>query len=202
MAKQKPKAVNIMTPEFRASFVNVFRPGKPVQEGQEPKYSIVALFAPGLDLGKPAYGTLISLKQAVLDAVTEKWGPNKEDWPSGLRLPFRKQGEKKYDGYVEDGIYITATSKQKPGLVDASNIDIIDEHEFYSGCYARATVRAFAYDKAGNRGVAFGLQNVQKLRDGDPLSGRMKAQDEFEPVVTDDDQGTGEAGPSIDDLLG
>ena len=200
MAKDKPKAVNIMTPEFRASFVNVFRPGKPVQEGQEPKYSIVLLFEPGLDLSKPAYGTLVSLKQAAMDAIVDKWGPDKVSWPTGLRLPFRKQGEKKYDGYTEGGIYMTSTSKQKPGLVDASNTDIIDEHEFYSGCYARATVRAFAYDKAGNRGVAFGLQNVQKLRDGDPLSGRMKAQDEFSPVETDDLDSVSPT-TDIDDLM-
>jgi hypothetical protein len=63
--------------------------------------------------------------------------------------------------------------------------DIIanDETEVYSGAWYRAQVRAFAYENAGNKGVSFGLQNVQKLRDDDPLgSGRIPASKAFEPV--------------------
>jgi hypothetical protein len=64
-----------------------------------------------------------------------------------------------------------------------SNNDIINEADFYPGCYARATVRPFWYDTAGNKGVAFGLQNIQKLADGEPLGGRVVASKEFEPVA-------------------
>jgi hypothetical protein len=182
---------NVMTPKFRASFANMFRPGKAMEDGQEPKYGVMMLFDKDADLG--------ALKKAALEAVTDKWGPDKAKWPKNLRLPFRDQGEKEGDAYVKGAFFITATSKQKPGLVDQRNQPIIDEAEFYSGCYARATVRAFAYDKAGNRGVAFGLQNVQKLADGEPLGGaRRKAEDEFEPIS--DDQVGG--GTSADALFG
>lgn len=163
---------NIITPEFRVSFANCFRPQKPMAGStNEPKYGLTMLFKKGEDLSK--------LKAAAEAAVKEKWGANP---PKNLRTPFRDAGEKDYDGYEPGAIFVTATSKQKPGLVDADLNDIIDESEFYSGCYARASVRAFAYDANGNRGVAFGLQNVQKLRDGDPLGGRTRPEDDFEPV--------------------
>ena len=84
-------------------------------------------------------------------------------------------------GY-EGMIFATAKSKTKPGLVDQNVQPIIEEGVFYAGCWARATIVAYAYDKAGNRGVAFSLQNVQKLRDDEAFSGRMNPEDEFAPV--------------------
>lgn len=166
---------NVMTPEFRVSFPYVFRPSKPMAGSQsDPKYTITALFAKGADIAP--------LKLAVKEAATEKWGADKTKWPKNLRDPFRDQGEKDFEGYEEGAVFITATSKQRPGLVDAKVQDIIEEKDFYPGCYARATVRAFAYDQAGNRGVAFGLQNVQKLRDGEPLGGRTRPSDDFQAV--------------------
>lgn len=159
----------LMTPEFRVSFPAVFKPKR--QKGDatsEPKYGLTMLFPKGADLSK--------LKAAAQEAVKEKWGDKP---PKNLRSPFRDQGEKEYEGYVEGAVFVSASSKQKPGLVDRQRQDIIDETEFYPGCYARATIRAFAYDNNGNKGVAFGLNNVQKLRDGDPLGGRTRAQDDF-----------------------
>ena len=168
---------NVMTPKFRASFANVFRPGKAMEDGQEPKYGVMMLFDKDADLS--------ALKAAAQQAVVDEWGADKAKWPKNLRSPFRDQGEKDGEAFVAGAMFVTATSKQKPGLVDQRNQPIIDESEFFSGCYARATVRAFAYDKAGNRGVAFGLQNVQKLADGEPLGGaRVAAEKEFEPVET------------------
>jgi hypothetical protein len=69
--------------------------------------------------------------------------------------------------------------------------DIIEEKDFYSGCFARATVRAFAYSNKGNNGVAFGLQNIQKLRDGDPLGGRTRPSDDFQAVGDAGDSSSG-----------
>jgi len=183
---------NMMTPEFRVSFPYVFRPNKPMNDGDTPKYSVTMLF--------PAGEKLIELKKQVNALLVEKFGP-KEKWPKNLRLPFRDQAEKvrkddkgavvtddKGEPVLQDGctagaLFITATSKNRPGLVDESVNDVIDEANFYAGCYARATVRPFYYKKRGNEGVAFGLQNIQKLRDGDPLGGRMRPQDEFVPVA-------------------
>lgn len=165
----------VITPTFRVSFPNVFRPAKPMAGATgDPKYGLTMLFEKGEDLTK--------LKDAVKEACTEKWGADQSKWPKNLRSPFRDQGEKTYDGYVEGAVFVNATSKQKPGVVDANLDDIIDESEFYAGCYARASINAFAYDTAGNRGVAFGLNNVQKLKEGEPLGGRARPEDDFEPV--------------------
>lgn len=177
-------ATKQITPEFRVSFSNVFRPGKPIAgTSNEGKYGLTGLFKKGEDLS--------ALKAAAEEAITEKWGADKAKWPKNLRSPFRDQGEKEFDGYVEGAIFINMTSKQRPGLVDANMNDIIDESEFYSGCYARASINAFAYDNAGNRGVAFGLNNVQKLRDGEPLGGRTRPEDDFEPVAEAAGSGNG-----------
>jgi len=165
-----------MTPEFRVSYPFIFRPGAPIDPGQEPKYSVAMLFAPKADLSV--------LKAAVKAATVEKWGADQARWPKNLRSPFRDQGEKDdKQGYVRGAIFVVATSKQRPGLVDSNVQDIVEERQFYAGCYARATVRPFAYDQAGNRGVAFGLQNIQKLREGEPLGGRSSPQADFEPVA-------------------
>jgi len=166
---------NVMTPKFRVSFPNVFRPGKPVDPTKPGKYSVTMLFDKDANL-EP-------LKKAMVDFMTKKFGGNQASWPKLSRNPFRDQGEKSFEGYVAGAKFINATSNTKPGLVDAQNNDIINEADFYPGCYARATVRPFWYDTAGNKGVAFGLQNIQKLADGEPLGGRVSASKEFEPVA-------------------
>lgn len=166
----------VMTPEFRVSFPHVFKAQKPMNEGAEPKYGISMLFPKGADLSK--------LKAIAKEAIQEKWGDKP---PKNLRSPFRDQGEKEYSGYEEGAIFVNATSKMKPGIVDRNREDIISEEDFYAGCYARATIRAFAYDVSGNRGVGFGLQNLQKLRDGEPLGGRTSPQSDFEDVAGGDD---------------
>lgn len=159
----------IMTPEFRVSFPNVFT-ARSDFDGQEPKFSIVMLFDKKTDIS--------SLKKLCEAVVKEKWG---DKIPKNLRSPFRDGDQDKpdMDGYAGH-IFVRASSKGRPGLVDQAVQPILEQERFYAGCYARATVNAFAYDKAGNVGVAFGLQNVQFLRDGEPFSGRTKAEDDFD----------------------
>lgn len=175
---------NIMTPEFRVSFPFVFRPQKAMEEGKPDKYSVVMLFRKGEKLE--------SLVSAVNKTLADKFGADKTAWPKGLTLPFRDQGDRSLPGYEPGAVFITPTSKYAPGLVDAARAPIIDEVEFYAGCYARATLRPFYYEVKGKtggvlkRGVSFALQNIQKLRDGDSLSGRPKPEDEFEPVKIED----------------
>jgi len=162
----------VITPEFRVSFPNVFQPKS--FEGQDPKYSLVMLFDKKEDLA--------ALKALAKKAVEDKW-PDITKRPKNLRNPFRDGDTERpdVDGYAGK-LFISASSKMKPRVVDQSVQDIISDTDFYAGCYARASLTVFAYDTAGNRGVAFGLQNVQKLRDGEPFSGRAKPEDEFEAV--------------------
>lgn len=157
---------NVLTPEFRAAFISVFKASRPrgAPETQAPKYSIRACFPPSTDMS--------ALKAQAGAAATEKWA---DKIPKTLRSPFRlnEELEQPVAGIGDDWIVMTfsANADRRPGLVDANLNDIIDEAAVYSGAWFRAQVRAFAYEQQGNKGVTFGLQNVQKLRDDEPLGG-------------------------------
>jgi hypothetical protein len=180
------KASSLMTPEFRVSYPNIFE--AQTRDDGSKAFTMSCLFPKGANLD--------ALKKDALRALTEKFGADQAKWPKNLKSPFRDQGEKEGDGYEAGAIFINVTSKQKPGLVDRNNQPIIDPSEFYGGCYARATVRAFYYDKKGNKGVSFGLNNVQKTRDGEPFGNRKRATDEFAPL-SDDNAGGGTDATSL-----
>ncbi len=81
-----------------------------------------------------------------------------------------------------DKVVVEARTKLKPGVVDQKRNEILDASEFYAGCYARATLTCYAYDSMGNKGVSFGLQNVQKVKDGTAFSGKRNAKDDFDEI--------------------
>ncbi|ASB66975.1 hypothetical protein S101413_03558 [Bacillus velezensis] len=89
---------------------------------------------------------------------------------------------------------MNASSKTKPGIVDRNLNHIIDSEELYSGCYGRVSINFYAFNTAGNKGIACGLNNIQKLEDGDYLGGRSRAEDDFDAL--DDFENDG------DDFLG
>lgn len=165
MSKSNQK---ILTPEFRVSFPSVF---EPQDFNGKQTYCVTMLFDGDTDLSE--------LKAAVKAAAEEKWG---KKVPANVRNPIRDGAEKAHlDGY--DGcMFIRASSKTKPGLVDQNCVEIIDPSEFYAGCIARATVVPFAYDQAGNKGVSFLLSNIQKVAEGQSFSSRGRAADDFAPV--------------------
>lgn len=177
MENKKKEFKKVMTPMFRVSFPQVFKPK--AFGNQEPKYSLTMLF-------DKESADLSDLKKAAIACAKEKWG-EKDKWPKKLQMPF-SDGDEKADleGYA-GMIVVRATAKQKPGLVDKDLDPIIDESIFYAGCYARATLSVFAYDVQGNKGVSFGLQNIQKLKDGEAFSGRKDATKEFDAFKDDSD---------------
>lgn len=173
----------INTPVFRVSYPNLFQPKRNDLNGKD-EYSIVALFKKGDDLTK--------LKAACQAAIEKKWGKDKNQWPPNLRTPFRLQEEraKTVDGrrvlpagHEEGAIFINLKSAQRPGIVDHNVQAILDESQIYSGCYGIAAVNAYAYDTKGNRGISFGLQHFQKIKDGEPLGNRARPEDAFAPVA-------------------
>ena len=174
--------MKVITPKFRVSFPNVFTAQVNKLSGKE-EYSLTALFAKDADLTE--------LKHAANAAITKKWGPDKSKWPTNLRSPFRDQGERKKEGalpagYEEGAIFLNLKSRTAPGVVDEKVQPILDENQVYSGCYGRASINAYCYDHAGNRGVAFGLTNFQKMGDGEPLSGRSLPTQDFKPIESAD----------------
>ncbi len=193
-------AEKLLTCEVRLAFSYLFKMRPPMEGGGgEPKYAATLIF----DEAGAKSPQFLALQGAVKAAVKEKWG---DKVPTGLRNPFRKNEERSADGYKgfpDGGFFINVSSKQKPGVVDRNLNEVIDEKDVYSGCYIRASLNVFAYDKAGNRGVAFGLNNVQKIRDGESLGGRTRPDEDFKPLG--DDGGSGSAGAaagsSVDDLF-
>lgn len=182
---------NVITPEFVVSYPTVFKPKRNDLNGKD-EYSIVALFPKNADLTK--------LKEAAQAAIIAKWGPDKNKWPKPMKTPFRDQAERAKDvdgkqvlpaGHEAGNIFINLRSTQPPGVVDQNVQDIIDESQFYAGCIARASVNAYAYDQKGNRGVAFGLSNIQKVRDGVPLGNRAKPEQDFAPIPVETTASTG-----------
>lgn len=168
-------ADKLITAEFRAAFVGLFKATAPKENPNgAKKYSIRAVFMPDADLS--------AMKQQAAAAAQEKWGNN---IPKTMRSPFRVNEEldNPIPGVPDDAIVMTfsANEDRRPGIVDAKLQDIIDDSEVYSGAWFRAQVRPYAYDQAGNKGVAFGLENVQKTRDDDPLGrGKIPASKAFE----------------------
>ena len=183
----------LITPTFRVSFPAVFTPRKANEQDANAvaKYSLHMIFKKTDDLTE--------LKNAVRAAVVEKWGADKTKWPKKLTLPFRDGTEKDYDGYGPDTVFISASSKMKPGLVDENVQPIIEPSEFYGGCYARAAVNAFAWEFMGKAGVSFGLRNIQKVKDGDPFGGGSKAEDDFDPIATPGTASKAEETKSVED---
>ena len=179
------KSIKVLTPKFRVSFPNVFKP-KAAFEGQDPTYNIQMLFSKDEDLTK--------MKKAASEAIKAKWGDKK---PANLRNPFNDGDEKDYESH-KGHFYVNAKSKMRPGIVDQDLNDIIDPTDFYGGCYARATLTAFAYDTAGNKGVAFGLQNLQKLDDGDAFSGKVDAKNDFDAVGGGSNESSSDDGDDYD----
>jgi len=91
------------------------------------------------------------------------------------------------DEAYQDSWFINASSITKPGVVDADRNPILDTNELYSGIIGRASVTFYAYNSSGNRGIACGLNNIQKLADGTPLGGHSRPEDDFADDADEED---------------
>lgn len=178
----------ILTPAFRVAFPSVFK--KRAYEGGDEKYEITMLFPKNTD---------ISLLQKAADAALDATYSGKKARPKGLKFPFRDGDEVEWDGYA-GCTAVKATSLYRPNVVDRKLQTIDDEELFYAGCWARATVNAFCYDKKGNKGVTFGLQNVQFLRDDEPFTGRTTGEEDFDELPDEDGSGGAAAPDGLGDL--
>lgn len=170
---------NITTGRVRFSFTNIFTPRAP-QEGGEPKYSLTIL------IPKSDVATIQAIQQAmeiaVQDGISSTFGGAR---PPRLNMPLydgdgvRPTSGEPFGEECKGHMVMTASSLQQPSVVDVNVQPILNQAEVYSGCYGRVSLRFFAYNKNGNKGVGCGLGNVQKLADGEPLSGRTSPADDF-----------------------
>lgn len=173
------KSSKVVTSKVRFSYANVWEP-KSINGGDE-KYS-VSLIIPKSDK-KTIADIKVAIEQAKKDGVSKFGGKA----PTNLKLPLRDGDvDRADDEAYKDSYFINANSKDRPGIVDKNVKTILDPNEFYSGCYGRASIIFFAFNQNGNKGIACGLQNLQKLSDGEPLSGRSRAEDDFTTADDDD----------------
>ena len=163
----------VITGKVRFSYAHVFEPSA-AQEGQEKKYSVSIL------IDKEDKSTLKKIEAAVEAAKQEGKTKFGGKVPGNLKLPLRDGDlEREDDPNYEGMMFVNATSKNKPGIVDENLEPLMDKEEFYSGCYGRASVNFYPFNVSGNKGIACGLNNLQKTFEGDRLSGGPSAEDDF-----------------------
>ena len=104
---------------------------------------------------------------------------------AALKTPLRDgDTERPDDEAYANAYFINANATTAPGIVDADRNPVLTRSEVYSGVYGRASISFYAFNSNGNKGIACGLNNLQKLRDGEPLGGKASAESDF---ATDDD---------------
>ncbi len=164
----------------RISFANIFEP-KAINGGDE-KYSVSCV------IPKSDKATLMKIHKAVEaakeDGKVRKWNGK---IPPNLKLPLRDGDiDRPDDETYQDCMFVNATSKDAPGIVDRRVQPVTDPMMVYSGCYCNVSVNFYPFNANGNRGVAAGLSNIQFVRDGERLSGRVSAEAEFDALEEDE----------------
>lgn len=175
-ATQEVQTRNLITPYARLSYPALLEP-KTKPNSTELAYSCSLVFPKGTDLSK--------LYAAAHAAGIAKFGEAKYQQLIKLgkiRTPFRTDGDEK--GYPEGSVYLNASSKTRPQIVDQRLQPVVtdDEQGIYAGCWVRASINFYGYDTQGNKGVGVGLNNVQKVRDDARFDGRRAAAQEFSAI--------------------
>ena len=182
MKKKSKNPTKVITGvQTRWSYANVWTP-KAMAEGAKPKYS-VSLIIPKSDTV-----TIQKIKAAIKAAYEEgqsKLKGNGKSVPplAAIKTPLRDGDvERPDDEAYQNAYFVNANSPTAPGIVDA-----IDTSEVYSGVYGRASITFYAFNSNGNKGIACGLNNLQKIADGEPLGGKTRAEDDFADIDDEDD---------------
>ena len=174
-------STKVVTGTVRLSYANIWDP-KSIN-GSEPKYSCSII------IPKSDTATIEAVRKAIECALQEGVGKFGGKMPprGALKLPLRDGDTEREDDAYKGSWFINANSKNAPQVVDRHVQPILDRSEIYSGVYARVSLNFYAFSVNGNRGVACGLGNIQKIRDGEPLGGHTSAAAEFAAVDDSDD---------------
>lgn len=171
----------VVTGKVRFSYANVWTPTAIDAEATK-KYN-VSLLIPKADTA-----TVDKIKKAIEEACADYKSKNNGKLPKNFKMPLRDGDEEREEDDAYAGHYfVNASSLRQPLVLDADKEEILDKDEFYSGCYGRAVINFYFFDKAGNKGVASGLNAVMKLKDGEPLGGGGASADDFDDDFEDDD---------------
>lgn len=170
----------VITGTVRLSYANVWEP-KSINGGTE-KYSVSVL------IPKNDIETINAINVAIDTAIEEgisKFGGKKPN-KAGIKIPLRDGDVERDDEAYKDCYFLNANSTTPPQIVDKAVKPILDRNELYSGCYGKVSLSFYAFNSNGNKGVACGLGNIQKVKDGEPLGGRTNATEDFATVDDED----------------
>ena len=190
MAEKTKNERKVVTGEVRLSYARLFKPKK--NDNDVDVWSTVIL------IPKSDRATMAKLKKAA--TLATELGIEKGLLRKGATVDKAwrtlKDGDDMEDPVEEyaDHWYMNVNSYRKPGVVDRHKEPLDDERDVYSGCYARVSLTAYPFGNPQNKGVTFGLENVQKLRDGEPLGGAPSSPDEDFDELDDEDYGDDEDG--------
>ena len=133
-------------------------------DGGKEKYSMTVLIpkedTEQLDKIKAAIDTVIAENQSIFG--------NKK---SGIKIPLR-DGDEKAEDYkeFEGHMFFNCSTTRRPRIIDMEKNDVIDTNEMvYSGQIINVSVNFFAYNQAGSKGIAAGLNNIQIVGGGTRL---------------------------------
>ena len=168
-------STKVITGKVRFSYANVFEPTA-MQDGQTPKYNVSII------ISKSDTKTVEATKKAIeaaKEAGKSKIADKNGKIPVNLKTPLRDGDEERPDDPAyENSYFINANSERKPGIVDRDLNPIMSRDDFYSGCYGRASINFYAFN-VNSKGIACGLNNLQKLEDGERLAGGSSAEEDF-----------------------
>lgn len=173
----------VITGKCRLSFAHIWEPAS--IDGNSPaKYSACIV------IRKDDEATLKKIhaaqEAAIQDGIKSKW-KGKRPPATKLKLPLRDGDEERLGDETFAGCYfLNANSNRQPGVVDLARSPILDREEVYSGCYCRFAINFYPFSTNGNNGVAVGLNNIQKVSDGERLAGGSRAEDDFDDDYTGD----------------
>lgn len=164
----------------RLSYFNGWEP-KSINGGPE-KYSVSLL------IPKDDKETITAIEKAIDAAIEEGTGKfgGKKPKKETIKLPLRDGDLEREDEEYKGHYFINANSTTPPQIVDKSVKPILDRSEVYSGCYARVSINFYAFNSNGNKGIACGLGNIQKIRDGEMLGAKSNAEDDFTTFECED----------------
>lgn len=181
--KGKRNGTKVTTGQARLSYAHLLEP-KAIEEGQTPKYSVSII------IPKDDKETLTLIKEAINQAKEEGKAKLGGKIPASLKIPIRDGDEERPDDDAyANSYFINANSTKKPkvlefikktadGKIKAQPIDT--EDDIYSGMYGQVSINFYAFNTAGNKGIAAGLGNVLKTDDGERLGGGSSAEDDFD----------------------
>jgi hypothetical protein len=174
----KGDARRVLTGKVRFSYCNVME-AYAFNKDEKAKFS-VRIIIPKTDKTKIAE-IKEAMDAAANESLSKKWGGK---MPKDLYAILRDgDDDDKADESTENCWFMNCSSGSKPGVLDENGQPIIDATEVYSGCYGRVSISFFGYNSNGNKGVACGLDNVQKLADGESLGGtKPSASNDFDEV--------------------